>query len=293
MSSLECLTLPDGRSLEVWAGGDPSGRTLVFHNGTPSSGRPLRVVERAAEHSGLRLVSITRPGYSGSTRLPGRAVTDVVQDAAHVLEALGVRTCVVAGWSGGGPHALACAARLPQARAVACIAGVGPSGTEDLDFTAGMGEDNVQEFGAALDGETALRVWLDEVNAVMRDLQPADLVRSMDSLLSESDKAVMDEECAGDLAAGFREAVRNGVDGWLDDDLAFAKPWGFDLGEISIPSFIWQGSADLMVPFDHGRWLVSHVPGAVGHLDDGAGHFSVALGRLEAIFAELVSATTD
>jgi pimeloyl-ACP methyl ester carboxylesterase len=290
MAKQEVVALPGGRQIEVWLTEHAGDRTLVYFEGTPMAGPPERAVARAAERSGLRIVSIIRPGYATSTRLPGRSVADVVPDTEEVLSHLGVGDCVVAGWSGGGPHALACAARLPQARAVACIAGVAPYGVEGLDFLAGMGEDNVEEFTVALAGEEQLRSFVEAAAAVMKDLQPSQLVEAMASLLPQSDLDVLDDDHAADLASGFRAAVRNGVDGWLDDDLAFTRPWGFDLGEISVPTFIWQGDADLMVPFGHGRWLASKLPGAVTHFTEGAGHVSIALPVLDELFGELIEA---
>jgi pimeloyl-ACP methyl ester carboxylesterase len=92
------------------------------------------------------------------------------------------------------------------------------------------------------------------------------------------------------MAASFREAVRVSVDGWLDDDLAFTRPWGFGLAEITVPTMIWQGSADLMVPFAHGQWLAAQLPGASVHLEEGEGHLSVGIGALDQMLDELVSA---
>ena len=104
------------------------------------------------------------------------------------------------------------------------------------------------------------------------------------------DRAVLTGEFAEDMAASFREAVRVGADGWLDDDLAFASPWGFGLEEISVPVMIWQGSADLMVPFSHGQWLASQLPAASAHLQQGEGHLSVGLGALDRMLDALVAA---
>ena len=97
-------------------------------------------------------------------------------------------------------------------------------------------------------------------------------------------------EFGEDLAANFREAIRTGVEGWFEDDIAFTRSWGFGLEEISVPAMIWQGSADLMVPFSHGQWLASQLPGASAHLEEGEGHLSVALGALDRMLDELVSA---
>jgi len=288
MTVITCL---DGRELDVAVSGPPTGFPLVFHHGTPGALTQLRTMQRAAAERSLRLVTFSRPGYGASTRRPGRTVVDAVEDVTAVLDHLGADRCLVAGWSGGGPHALATAARLPDRVAgVLVIAGVGPYDVPDLDFLAGMGEDNLVEFGLAAQGEAALRPWLEEAAAELRDTTAAGLVAGMSTLLPDVDRAVLTDEYGEDMAAGFREALRTGVDGWLDDDLAFTQPWGFDLAELSVPTFLWQGSADLMVPFAHGRWLAGRLPDAVAHLQQGEGHLSVAVGSLPTMLDELAGA---
>ncbi|HEV2369829.1 MAG TPA: alpha/beta hydrolase [Acidimicrobiales bacterium] len=263
---------------------------LVFHHGTPGALTPFRAIERAAHDRGLRLVTFSRPGYGGSTRQPGRAVVDVVADTSVILRELGMKRCVVAGWSGGGPHALACAARLDAAHAALVIAGVAPYDADGLDWMDGMGEENLVEFEAALRGEAQLRPYLVEVREHLRNVSVDGILTSLASLLPEVDKAVVTDEFGEDMAMSFHEALRTGVDGWLDDDLAFIKPWGFALGEISRPTAVWQGSEDLMVPFSHGRWLAPRIPGASVHLCHGQGHLSVGVGSLDRMLDELVAA---
>ena len=239
---------------------------------------------------GLRLVTTSRPGYGDSTPQPGRRVVDVAADTEAVLDGLGASRCLVAGWSGGGPHALACAARLPAAAAVLVIAGAAPYGAEGLDWMAGMGEDNVAEFTAAFGGGEELRPFLLREWETFKDVTTDGIVASLGTLLPDVDRAVLTGEYAEDTVASFHEAMRAGVDGWQDDDLAFSQPWGFDLAEISVPVMIWQGSEDLMVPFAHGQWLARHVPGARAHLEDGEGHLSIGVGAIDRMLDELVSA---
>ena len=290
MSALDHVQLPDGRRLDVRVSGPDDGLPLVFHHGTPGALTPIRALERAAHAHGLRLVTTSRPGYGGSTRQPGRTVADVAADTAAVLAAIGAERCLIAGWSGGGPHALACGARLGAAAAVLVIAGVAPYPAAGLDWMAGMGEENVVEFSTALRGEAELRPYLLREAEPLRGITADQIVASLDTLLPDVDRAVLTGEFGDDMAAGFREAVRVSVDGWLDDDLAFTRPWGFDLEEITVPTMIWQGSADLMVPFAHGRWLAAQLPGAAAHLEEGEGHLSVGLGALDRMLDELVSA---
>ena len=290
MSAFDHVRLPDGRRLDMRVSGPADGFPLVFHHGTPGAATPVRALERAAHARGLRLVTTSRPGYGDSSRQPGRVVVDVVADTAAVLAAIGAERCLIAGWSGGGPHALACGARLGAAAAVLVIAGVAPYAAEGLDWMAGMGEQNIAEFSAAVRGEDELRAYLLPEREQLKDITGADVASSMETLLPAIDRAALTGEFAEDMAASFREAVRAGTEGWLDDDLAFARPWGFGLEEISVPVMIWQGSADLMVPFSHGQWLASHLPAGSARLQQGEGHLSVGLGALDRMLDELVAA---
>lgn len=288
------INLPDGRYLDMDVSGPEDGIPLVFHHGTPGSVRQYRGMQRAAHERGLRLVTFSRPGYGDSTRQPGRRVVDAAADVATVLEHLGASRCLVAGMSGGGPHALATGARLPQQVAgVLCIAGVAPYDAKGLDFLDGMGQQNIDEFGLALRGEEAMRPTFEAEAVGLRDADPVGLIAGLATLLPDVDRAVLTDEFGEDMAASFAEAFRTGVDGWVDDDLAFAAPWGFSLAEIAVPTFVWQGSADLMVPFAHGQWLATHVPGASARLQPGEGHLSISVGALDQMFDELLTTLSD
>ena len=290
MGASDRTRLRDGRLLDIQVSGPSDGLPLVFHHGTPGAATPVRAVERAVHARNLRLVTMSRPGYGGSTRQPGRAVVDVVADTMAVLQEIGASRCLVAGWSGGGPHALACAARLPNAVGALVIAGVAPYGADGLDWTVGMGDDNIAEIGAALEGEGHLRPYLAEQREHLKDVTPADIVTSLETLLPDVDKGVLTGEFGEDMAASFHEGLKSGVDGWLDDDLALVKPWGFELDEVAVPTTLWQGSEDLMVPPAHGQWLASRLPGVSAHLEPGEGHLSIALGALDRMLDELVGA---
>ena len=289
LSPVTFIELPDGRLLDIRVSGPKDGTPFVMHHGTPGSLVPFRAVEDAVHRRGLRLVTFSRAGYGGSTRKQGRAVADAAADFAALLDHLGAERCLTLGWSGGGPHALAVAALLPDRVAGATlIAGVGPYGEPDLDFLAGMGQDNLDEFGAALAGPDTLAPALEEAAAALGGASAAELIESMSTLLPDVDRAALKGGDGEDLVANFGEAVRKGAAGWIDDDLAFTRPWGFDPAEISVPTFLWQGDADLMVPFAHGRWLAERVPGAVAHLLPGEGHISVFVNRVDEVLDELV-----
>jgi pimeloyl-ACP methyl ester carboxylesterase len=288
------VVLPDGRTLEVIVTGPAAGVPLVFHHGTPGSALQFAEIQRAVNDRGLRLVTLSRPGYGASTRLPGRRVADIAADTVAVLDHLDAERCLVAGWSGGGPHTLACGALLADRVAgVLTIAGVAPSDADGLDWSAGMGEENVEEFEAAAGGESALRPYLDAVRGEMVQITGADLSRSMATLLPQVDLAALTGEFADDLAASFRAAVANGIEGWLDDDLAFLQPWGFEPADVTVPTLLWQGVEDLMVPVSHGRWLAASLPKVTAHLEPGEGHLSITLGALGRMLDELVTLLHD
>lgn len=258
---------------------------LIYHHGTPAAG-PIdaAIVEAAAEH-GFRVAELVRPGYGSSTRQPGRIVADVVPLVEALADELGAKRFVTMGWSGGGPHALATAALSTRCAAAMCLAGVAPYGV-DVDFLAGMGEDNIEEFTAALNGEAVLRPFLEEQCAVLSTITGTDVVEAIASLLPEVDQAFLTGAKGEEMATTFRWATQT-VEGWLDDDFAFVEPWGFNLSAITIPVSIWQGAEDLMVPFAHGQWLARNIPTAKAHLLDGHGHLSLAQESLRPGFAQL------
>lgn len=248
----------------------------MLHHGTPGDATIFADWHEPCLARGLRLISASRPGYATSTRVPGRSVAQVAADISALLDRLGYSRFVSAGWSGGGPNALACAALLPQrCTAVATLAGVGPFTADDLDFLAGMGEENIAEFGAALNGEAALRAWMQENAEPFRSVSGEMLVEAFGSLVSPIDQEVLVGGYATTLAAAFRRALEAGFDGWIDDDLACLQHWGFHPEDIRVPVTVWQGERDLTVPFAHGRWLVEHIPHARRQLVPEHGHFSL------------------
>jgi len=278
------VSLADRRTLAISVSGPDGGVPLVFHHGTPGCRIQSSALARACHDHGLRLVTYDRAGAGDSTRHPGRLIADVAADVNALLDHLRADRCLTAGKSGGGPHALATAALLPdRVAAVASLAGVAPF--ED-GFLDGMGQDNLDEFAAALAGEAVLRPYLAQHQAVLAEADAAGMVSQLASLLPDVDRAVLTDEAGADLVANLRGGVRS-IDGWLDDDLAFTQHWGFELESISVPTYVWQGGADLMVPAHHGERLAAAIPASTAHLINGEGHFSIVLGRLDQIVGEL------
>ena len=295
VSAYEQINLPlsDGRTLEVFVGGAEDGVPLVYHNGTPSSGHPYGPFLDLAAERGLRLVTYSRAGYSSSTRKPGRAVGDIAGDVSAILDRLGAPLCYTMGWSGGGPHALACAALLPdRVVATASVAGVAPYPAEGIDWMAGMGVENHAEFGAAMADPDQLQRFLEHEGSWVATVTADRVAADFGDLVSDVDRSAITGDFAEWLAVGFRESVSDGIWGWFDDDLAFIKPWGFELEAISRPVDIWQGRQDRMVPFAHGQWLSQHVASAAAYLLPEHGHLSLAVASMGRILDELI-ATRD
>lgn len=289
-TTLVTVPLEGGRTLEVAVAGDEGAPALVFHHGTPGSALRMPLLVDAALERGWRYVAPTRAGYGASSREEGRDVGAAARDVAEMLDRLGHGEFVTMGWSGGGPHALACAGLLGgRCRAAASLSGVAPS-VEGFDFTEGMGQDNVVEFEFARKGGVEFQQFLDELRDAILSLD-ADAVTSVSDvfgdLIGAADAAAATPEYAAAILRNVQAGVANGVAGWFDDDVAFLEPWGFALHEVEVPVSIWYGTGDLMVPTSNGDWLVEHVKGARAHRLEGEGHFSYAVTNVADIFDEL------
>ena len=236
------------------------------------------------------MVSFSRAGYEDSTRNPGRRIADVIADVTAVLDHLGVHRFYTLVWSGGGPHALACAALLP-ARLIgaATVGSLAPYDAEGLDRMAGMGAENVAGFTAALAGKDELQTLLEGARPSFASVTPDEVAVRLSNLVSDIDRSAISGEAAAWMADVFRESVRNGIWGWHDDELAFVTPWGLDLGDINVPVAIWQGSHDRMTPRAHGDWLASHIPGVHPHLLADEGHLSRGVNSFGLILDELLA----
>jgi pimeloyl-ACP methyl ester carboxylesterase len=283
------VRLADGRDIDVLTAGPDSGLPLVVHQGTPGGLVLNSSLGQAAAERGLRVVQAARPGYEDSTPRPGRIVADVVPDITAVLDALGAGQFVSIGFSGGGPHTLACAALAPErCLGTASVAGAAPYDAEGLDFLAGMGPENVEEFSLAARGADALTPFLDKEAEGLRGITGDQVAASLGGLISGADAAVLTGEFADELAAGLAGALRNGIAGWRDDDLAFVADWGFPVLALAGRAAIWQGDQDKMVPFTHGQWLAGHIPGARVHLEPGAGHLTMTVTAIDRILDDLL-----
>ena len=278
--------LRDGRTLDLLDNHHKSDSAVLFHHGTPGNSTLWRAWINELSHDHMRAIAPSRPGYALSDRKQGRKVVDVVDDLAQILDQYDIKRFVSVGWSGGGPHALAMSLDK-RCAGIITLAGVGQYGQSDLNFLDGMGPENIEEFGISLKGEGPLRDWMNANAVAMQHVTGQGLREALGGLIGKADKEVLSGDFADDMAAVMRRALAHGFDGWIDDDLAFVREWGFDLGAINIPVHLWQGDDDFMVPHSHSRWLASKIPTAELNFIANAGHISLVVDQRDIIFSEI------
>ena len=266
----------DGRTLAVAEWGDPKGVPVFELHGTPDGRIDWPLDLTLDSRHGIRRLTLDRPGYGESTRLASRSVADIVPDVVAIADALGIERFAITGRSGGGPHVLACAVLAPD-RILRCLCkvSVAPCNAEGLDWFAGMTEGNVIELRAALEGEAAVGAFCERMARTMLERISTGHVNIVpdDYELPASDLEQLKRQQA-QFSAKLTHALAPGVDGWVDDDLAFVKPWGFNVADSRVPVWLRYGADDALVPRAHGDWLASQIPHArvdvvdAGHWDD-------------------------
>ncbi|MFE0435519.1 alpha/beta fold hydrolase [Streptomyces nigra] len=278
----------DGRRLAVEISGDPGGSPVFLLHGTPGSRLGPAPRPMLLYHQRVRLITYDRPGYGASTRLPGRRVAHVSRDVAAIADDLGVERFAVVGRSGGGPHALACAALLPErVTRAAVLVSLAPRDADGLDWFAGMTASNVDEYTKADDGPEVLEHSLRKRSLGIRS-NPRELLRQLRSELTESDlRVVSHARIRAMLLRNYQEALSVSADGWVDDALSFCTPWGFSPADISVPVLLWHGERDGFSPASHTRWLAERIPGGRAVLHPKEAHFA-SLRVLPDVFTWLV-----
>lgn len=269
---MSILKLKDGRDFDYISNESQSEVGILFHHGTP--GECTGWQKWFSEIAGIKAIAASRPGYGLSDRRRARTVASDIDDQSQLLEFLGIDKFVSIGWSGGGPHAINMT-RHPNCVGAITLAGVGEWGNKDLNFLAGMGPENHEEFGAALKGEAEIENWMQKNYPGFANVQGSDLIESFGGLIGDADKRALTPEVAEVDAKSFRRALSKGYYGWLDDDLAFVQSFGFDLSQVTKPVLVWQGDDDFMVPRAHSEWLAKHIPTAKLNFVPGHGHISL------------------
>ncbi len=265
------LELSDGRTLHFYdaGSGDAAGRgeaggtlAVFWHHGTPNIGSPPAPLFAAAARNRIRWLSHDRPAYGGSMPNPGRNIASAAADVASIADALGIERFAVMGHSGGGAHALACSALLPdRVLAVVSIAGLAPFGADGLDWFAGINASGAAELRAASQGRAALRDRL-----ASGDFDPA--------MFTPEDQAALEGSWSW-FGEVVKPAIEAGPDGMIDDDLAAVSAWGFDPAQVTAPALFVHGGKDRIVPSTHGEWLAARCPSAELRLYPADGHISV------------------
>jgi pimeloyl-ACP methyl ester carboxylesterase len=249
-------------------------------HGTPGSREGPHPKGGQLHGMGVRLISYDRPGYGKSDRKVSRLVADAADDVRAIADELGIDRFGVLGRSGGGPHALACAALLPhRVTRVCALVSLAPPDAEGLDWFDSMTDSNVAEYKSAATDPELLAATLIATAAKIR-ADPTSHVTTLAPEMPEPDRRVVaDLGIRAKLAKNFAEALRDSADGWIDDALAFTSPWDFDVSTIKVPVLLWHGEKDVFSPVAHTRWLAGHIPGAIPTIFPGMAHF----GALEVV----------
>jgi pimeloyl-ACP methyl ester carboxylesterase len=265
----------DGRELAVRVSGNPSGVPVFFLHGTPGSRLGPSPRPQVLYKLGIQLISFDRPGYGKSDRLRFRRVADVVDDVATIATRLEIDRFAVLGRSGGGPHALACAALLPeQVTRAGVLVSLAPWDKMGAQWFDGMTDSNVVEYTNAAKRPEELIVRLGAAAAKIK-ADPASHVTTLGPELTADDRRVMaDASIRALLAQNFAEALRHSAHGWIDDALAFCTPWGFDPADIKVPVLLWHGANDVFSPVGHTQWLAERIPSAIAAIKPQTAHFA-------------------
>jgi len=272
------------RRLAVRVWGPAWGSPVFLLHGTPGSRLSVHLSEEDLTRLGVRLITYDRPGYGRSDPYHDRPVAQAADDVRAIADAFGHETFAVLGRSGGGPHALACAALLPdRVYRVASLVGLAPYDAANLDWLAGMTDDNRREYTAALAGRAQLaQVLFPEVMALRAD--PVRFIGQLFAQATASDRRIVDLTGYREtFLTGLVEAVERSLDGWAADSLAFTRPWGFDPALIQVPTLLWHGVQDVFSPVSHARWLSKRIRGATLLLSEHGSHLHAAAAQFDAV----------
>jgi pimeloyl-ACP methyl ester carboxylesterase len=278
------VRLRDDRRLGFAEYGPVTGRPLLWFHGTPGARRQIAPEARTLAHEhGVRIVCVERPGIGESTPHAYAALIDFADDIKQLCAALEIDRFAVAGLSGGGPYALACAHAMPERVVVVTVLGgvvpvVGP------DAARGGANELIRAFSPLLERSwrplggvmqrlvRALERWADPATDLFaRFMPPGD-----QAVFAEPATRRMFQE---DMFIGSREQM-HAI--WLDARL-FGREWGFDLRDVRVPAFLRYGDADIIVPLAHGEHLAKRLPDAELRVYSGEGHLG-SLGASREIF---------
>ncbi len=272
--SEHAVKVEEGRILLAEVSGAPAGTPVFLLHGTPGSRVGPKPRFSVLYRHGVRLISYDRPGYGGSGRHEGRSVADAAKDVAAIADHLGIEEFAVVGRSGGGPHALACAAVLgARVKAVAALVSLAPADVPDLVWFEGMNGGNVSEYRTA-DSDWPKESERIRLLAHRTQRNPDSLVDSIRSASTAPDRRMVNDVALRKmLLATYSEAVKSGPYGWIDDVRALRADWAFSLEAIQSKVLLWHGAQDNFSPVRHTRWLATQIPGAIIKVQAATEHF--------------------
>jgi pimeloyl-ACP methyl ester carboxylesterase len=275
----QVVRAPDGRKLAVEVAGHPTGEAVFLLHGTPGSLLGPRPRGIFLYRLGIRMISYNRPGYPGSTRAKDRVIADAAGDVEAIADHFDIDRFSVIGRSGGAPHALACAADKRLRDRLICTAslcGLAPYDAHGpgLDWFGDMVESNITAYqnAAESDLQALIATFNPQADRVRNNSQG--LINTLRPDLVGSDREVMgDVALRRIIAQTHAEALRESVEGWIDDVIALAHPWSVELSDITGPVLLWHGGDDVFIPASHTQWLHRQIRGSELRLKPGAAHF--------------------
>lgn len=291
MSATDTRLVPVGaRKLCVEVAGATDGRPVLVCAGTPNSRLLFQDWIDDAFSRGIQLIGYDRPGYGRSDPQPGYAIADAADHVRAIASALEIDRLAVWGYSGGGPHALACAALLPElVVAAATVGSIAPYGARGLDFFGGMGEENVADSKLFFEDPAAARRKTEHERDELLNTTLDQLLEAWKTLLSPVDAAALSGAYAEYVLTSLKDGLAPGIDGWWDDGVAHFSDWGFEVSSIHVPVKIRHGEQDRFVPPQHGRWLAEHIPSAEGDFDAREGHLTLLIDGVSAVHEWLLN----
>jgi len=277
------VDLADGRRLAWSEYGEPGGRPVLFFHGGNDSRLAGALIAQAAQRRGVRLICVDRPGFGESTFQAGRRLTDWPDDVLAVADDLGLERFAVLGHSGGGPHALACAAGASgRVTAVATVSSVAPPGASNAGLHPAFRVVNVLMSSRRLYAPMARSQLKQMRNSTDRWLKMWGRMQPADGELFDRQPQVRD-----DVVAEMEEGARQGVDGIVLEAALYHRDWGFDLAAISAPTWVWHGARDRQAAVAWAEYLAETIPGARLTLATDSGHFSTLVEYADDILAGL------
>ena len=280
------LRLRDSRRLSYSEHGAGGGKPIFYFHGWPGSRLEAKLAAPTAERFNARLIAVDRPGFGLSDFKPNRTLLDWPLDVAELADALGIDRFAVAGVSGGGPYALACARRIPERlTSVAVVCGLGPM--ELPSVRAGMSPLARRTFYLCRNAPWLLRmVFARTVWRLRRDFKWY-LAHISDALPPADRRALFESDLKDIIVASTLEAVRFGTRGSAWEGRLYASPWPFRLEDIAKEVHLWHGEEDATVPASMGRHVAATLAKCRPRFYPGEGHFSLITNHMVEFFEVL------